>query len=94
LPALAAAAGHALKSSSSRESGAGLQSVVARGFRDHDAVQRRSLGALFALLALALAGIAFESARGAGASAGRWIVAVAAAAIAVWLGSMAWRALR
>jgi hypothetical protein len=57
-------------------------------------VQRRSLGALFALLALALAGIAFESARGAGGSAGRWIVAVAAAAIAVWLGSMAWRALR
>jgi hypothetical protein len=57
-------------------------------------VQRRSLGALFGLLALALGGIAFASARGAGGSVGRWIVAVAAAAIAVWLATMAWRALR
>jgi hypothetical protein len=56
--------------------------------------QRRALGTLFALLALGLAGLAFESARGAGGSAGRWIVAVAAAALAVWLGTMALRALR
>jgi hypothetical protein len=56
--------------------------------------QRRALGTLFALLALALAGVAFEAARGAGGAAGRWIVAVAAAAIAVWLGTLAIRALR
>ena len=62
--------------------------------RDHGGVQRRALGALFGLLALALAGIAYESAHGAGGSAGRWIVAGAAAAIAVWLASLAWRALR
>jgi hypothetical protein len=57
-------------------------------------VQRRALGVLFALLALALAGIAFASANGANGSAGRWIVAVAAAAIALWLASLAWRGLR
>jgi hypothetical protein len=55
---------------------------------------RRALGSLFALLALALAGVAFESARGAGGAAGRWIIAVAAAAIAVWLATMSLRALR
>jgi hypothetical protein len=57
-------------------------------------VQRRALGALFVLLALALGGVAYESAHGAGGSAGRWVVAVAAAAIAVWLATLAWRALR
>ena len=56
-------------------------------------MQRRALGALFALLALMLAGLAYESAHGAGGSAGRWIVAVAAAAIAVWLATLSWRAL-
>jgi hypothetical protein len=56
--------------------------------------QRRALGTLFALLALALAGVAFESARGAGGSVGRWVIAVAAAAIAVWLGTLSFRALR
>ena len=49
---------------------------------------------MFALLALALAGVAFEAARGAGGAAGRWIVAVASAAIAVWLATLAVRALR
>ena len=52
------------------------------------------MGTLFALLAIALAGVAFEAARGAGGSAGRWVVAVAAAAIAVWLATLAARALR
>ena len=55
---------------------------------------RRALGALFALLAFALAGVAFEAARGAGGAAGRWIVAFAAAALAVWLGTLAVRALK
>jgi len=49
---------------------------------------------LFTLLALALAGVAFEAARGAGGAAGRWIVAFAAAALAFWLATMAVRALR
>jgi hypothetical protein len=57
-------------------------------------VQRRALGALFTLLALALAGVAYESAHGAGGSAGRWIVAAASAAIAIWLATLAFRALR
>jgi hypothetical protein len=46
------------------------------------------------LLALALTGVAFEAAHGAGGSAGRWIVAVAAAAVASWLATLAVRALR
>jgi hypothetical protein len=56
--------------------------------------QRRALGALFALLALALAGVAFAAGNGAGGQAGRWIIALAAAVLAVWLASMAFRALR
>jgi hypothetical protein len=56
--------------------------------------QRRALGTLFALLAVALAGVAFASARGAGASVGRWVIAVAAGAIAVWLAALSVRALR
>jgi hypothetical protein len=56
--------------------------------------QRRALGTLFALLALALAGVAFEAARSAGGAVGRWVIAVAAAAIAIWLASLSFRALR
>jgi hypothetical protein len=56
--------------------------------------QRRVLGALFTVLAVGLAGIAYAAARGAAGAAGRWIIAAAAAALAVWLGSMAFRALR
>jgi hypothetical protein len=56
--------------------------------------QRRALGALFAFLALALGGVAFAAGWGAGGSAGRWIVAFAAASVAVWLASLALRALR
>src|SRR5437667_4374685 len=41
--------------------------------------QRSPLGALFSLLALGLAGVAFAAAYGAGGQAGRWVVAVAAA---------------
>jgi hypothetical protein len=46
------------------------------------------------LLALAFAGVAFAAGNGAGGEARRWIVAVAAGVLAVWLASMAFRALR
>jgi hypothetical protein len=62
--------------------------------RSRTASNRRALGTLFALLAAALAGVAFESAQGAGGAVGRWLVAVAAAAIAVWLAALAFRALK
>ena len=57
--------------------------------------QRRALGALFLVLALALAGIAV---RAGGAAAndqpGLWVIAVAAGVIALWLALLAFRALR
>jgi hypothetical protein len=56
--------------------------------------QRRALGALFTVLAAAFAAIAVGSAWGAGGAAGRWVVAAAAAAMAAWLGSLAWGMLR
>jgi hypothetical protein len=56
--------------------------------------QRPALGALFALLAIAFAAGAFAAGYGAGGEAGRWIVAAAAAALAVWLATMAYRTLR
>jgi formate hydrogenlyase subunit 3/multisubunit Na+/H+ antiporter MnhD subunit len=51
--------------------------------------QRRALGALFAVLALAFAGIAVAA-----GGAGKWVIAVAAAALAVWMGGSALRGLR
>jgi hypothetical protein len=54
-------------------------------------VQRRGLGILFALIAAALVALAVAAA---GHGARGWIVAAAAAAIAVWLGSLALSALR
>jgi hypothetical protein len=56
--------------------------------------QRPALGALFAFLALAFAGGAFAAGYGAGGEVGRWVIALAAAALAVWLATMAFRALR
>jgi hypothetical protein len=47
------------------------------------------LAALFSFLTLAFAGIAVAS-----ATAGRWVITVGAAAIALWMGSFAWSALR
>jgi hypothetical protein len=44
---------------------------------------------LFCVLTVAFAGIAL----GAG-TAGRWVIAFAAAALAFWMGSFAWAALR
>jgi hypothetical protein len=55
---------------------------------------RRALGALFALLAIGFAGIAFAAASGAGHELAGWTVALAAAVLGVWLASMAFRALR
>jgi hypothetical protein len=46
------------------------------------------------MLALGFAGVAFAAGYGAGGQAGRWVVVVAAAALAVWLATMAVRALR
>ena len=54
-------------------------------------MQRRALGALFAVLAAGLALIAVFSALEGGRA---WIVAVAAAALALWLADVARRALR
>ena len=53
--------------------------------------KRPSLGALFLILTAAFAGIAYVSAREGGRA---WVIAVAAAALAVWMGELAYRALR
>jgi uncharacterized membrane protein YoaK (UPF0700 family) len=53
-------------------------------------VQRRLLGILFVALATGLALIAVFSALEGG---GAWVIALAAAALAVWLGDLARRAL-
>jgi hypothetical protein len=51
--------------------------------------QRRALGALFTVLAVAFGGIAVAA-----GSADKWIIVAAAAAIAVWFASLAARAFR
>ena len=56
--------------------------------------QRRALGALFLVLAAAFAGVAWTAAAADTDSPARWIVAPAAAVIAVWLAGLALRALR
>ena len=56
--------------------------------------QRRALGALFLLLAVSLAGIAVGAIRDARDEGVGWAIAIAAAALAVWLASMAFRAMR
>jgi hypothetical protein len=53
--------------------------------------QRRALGALFFVLAIAFAGIAYA---GFAAGGGAVVIGIAAAAIALWLSSMAARGLR
>jgi hypothetical protein len=47
------------------------------------------LAALFALITLAFGGIAL-----AGALAGRWVIALAAGALAAWMASLVWSAIR
>jgi Na+-transporting NADH:ubiquinone oxidoreductase subunit NqrE len=56
--------------------------------------QRLALGVLFALIAIFFVGIAataFEAARD---EAWIWVIVLAAGALALWMGSMAFRALR
>jgi hypothetical protein len=57
-------------------------------------VQRRALGLLFAVLAVVLAAVGGYSLAGAGSGARRWLVAVAAFALALWLGSLSASAFR
>jgi hypothetical protein len=57
--------------------------------RHHPVVGGIGLAALFSVLTVALAGIALAA-----ATAGRWVIAIAAAGIAAWMGSLAWTALR
>ena len=52
------------------------------------------MGALFALLAIAMAGIAFAALYGASREGVGWAIALAAAALAVWLATLAYKALR
>jgi hypothetical protein len=56
--------------------------------------QRRALGTLFLLLALAFAGVAYAALSSDAGQARRIVVATAAGALAVWLATMAARALR
>jgi hypothetical protein len=57
-------------------------------------VQRRALSLLFLVLAAALIAVAAAALVGAGDEPRGWIVAVAAGAIAFWLGSVALSQLR
>jgi hypothetical protein len=57
-------------------------------------VQRRALGVLFCVLATALVATAVAALVGAGDEPRGWIIAVAAVAIAGWLGSVGIGALR
>jgi hypothetical protein len=56
--------------------------------------QRRALGALFLVLAIGLAGVAAAAADAARDELGLLVIAFAAAALALWLGALAFRALR
>jgi hypothetical protein len=53
---------------------------------------RRALGALFLVLAVAFAGVAFAAFQAEREAAG-WVIGLAASALALWLGSLAVRAL-
>jgi len=56
--------------------------------------KRRGLGALFLLLALGFAGIAFAALSSDAGAARRIVIALASTALAVWLATLAARALR
>ncbi|HET8893549.1 MAG TPA: hypothetical protein VFM96_05585 [Gaiellaceae bacterium] len=56
--------------------------------------QRRALGILFVTLALLLVATAVAALSGAGSDATRWVVGLAALAVAWWLGSLAFASLR
>jgi hypothetical protein len=53
--------------------------------------RRTSLGALFSLIAAAFAAIAVAAALAGGSA---WVIAAAAAILALWMGESAYRALR
>jgi hypothetical protein len=57
-------------------------------------VQRHALAVLFLILGLLFAGTAVAALDGAGGDAARWVVAFAAAALAVWFVGLARAALR
>ena len=50
--------------------------------------QRRALGVLFVVLAVVFGGVAVAA-----ANAGQWVIAAAAAALAVWMAGLALRAI-
>jgi hypothetical protein len=54
-------------------------------------VRRRPLGALFLVIALGFAAMAVFAARAGG---GAWVIAVAGAGLALWMGELAYKALR
>jgi hypothetical protein len=56
-------------------------------------VQRRALGVLFSVLSLALVGVAVAAIAGTHRDV-RWLIALAALALAGWLGSLALSGLR
>ena len=56
-------------------------------------MQRRALGLLFAVISLALLAVAVAALLGAHGGA-RWVIALAALALAAWMGSTAASALR
>jgi hypothetical protein len=56
--------------------------------------QQRALGTLFLFLALAFWGIAFGAASAGSGGAGRYVIAVAAGAIGLWLLGLAVRGFR
>ena len=56
--------------------------------------QRRALGALFLVLAFFFAGIAVTAARADAGRAARWVVALTAAVLALWVAGLAVNALR
>ena len=53
--------------------------------------RRPALGALFALIAIGFAGVAYAAAVAGDAA---WVVAGAAALLAIWMGELAWKSLR
>jgi hypothetical protein len=56
--------------------------------------QRQALGLLFLVLAACFLGIAVAAARAASKTPGAVVIALAAAALGAWLGTMSWRGLR
>ncbi len=56
--------------------------------------QRRALGALFSLIAVFFVGIAATAFEAAREESTLWVVVVAAAALGLWMASMAVKALR